>query len=47
VPPKYRGIGVRIEDDVLITSDGYRNLSAALPRDVDAVEAWVRGARTA
>jgi len=47
VPPKYRGIGVRIEDDVLITSDGYCNLSAALPRDVDAVEAWVQGARTA
>ena len=45
VPERYRGIGVRIEDDVLITSGGYRNLSAALPRDVDAVEAWVQDAR--
>ncbi len=46
VPARYRGIGVRIEDDVLITSEGYRNLSASLPRDVEAVEAWVKGART-
>ena len=42
VPEEYRGIGVRIEDDVLVTASGARNLSAALPREVDDVEAWMR-----
>jgi Xaa-Pro aminopeptidase len=42
VPAPYRGIGVRIEDDVLITPEGHRNLSAGLPRTADAVEAWMR-----
>ncbi|MFD7610119.1 aminopeptidase P family protein [Streptomyces sp. NPDC059828] len=41
VPAEYRGIGVRIEDDILVTEDGNRNLSAALPRDADEVEAWM------
>ena len=40
-PAEYRGIGVRIEDDLLVTKDGFKNLSAALPSHPDDVEAWV------
>jgi Xaa-Pro aminopeptidase len=41
--PRLRGIGVRIEDDVLITPDGHQNLTAAIPKRPEDVEAWVRG----
>jgi len=41
VPEEYRGIGVRIEDDILMTADGPVNLSSAIPRTADEVEAWV------
>lgn len=46
VPEEYRGIGVRIEDDILMTADGPENLSAGIPRTADEIEAWIaRSAR--
>ena len=41
VPEELRGIGIRIEDDILVTADGHQNLSAALPRTSGAVEEWM------
>jgi Xaa-Pro aminopeptidase len=44
VPEELRGIGVRIEVDVLVTSEGVVNLSAALPRTTEGIEAWFANA---
>lgn len=38
VAAEYRGIGIRIEDDILVTEEGFENLSAAIPRTVSEVE---------
>jgi Xaa-Pro aminopeptidase len=46
VPEEMRGIGIRIEDDIVVTADGARNLSAALPREPDAVEEWMASLRS-
>ncbi len=45
VPQEYRGIGVRIEDNILVTAAGAENLSISIPRTADEVEAWVLGGR--
>ncbi|MGG7510658.1 aminopeptidase P family protein [Plantibacter sp. YIM 135249] len=45
VPPELRGIGVRIEDDVLVTVTGSEILSAALPITSAGIEAWMHGLR--
>ena len=47
VPAELRGIGVRIEDDILVTATGSRNLSDGLPRTADDVESWLAAQREA
>jgi Xaa-Pro aminopeptidase len=40
--PEYRGIGIRIEDDIVVTEDGCRNLSEDIPRHPDEIEKWMK-----
>lgn len=39
VPVEFLGIGVRVEDDILITSDGHENMTTGTPKEIDEVEA--------
>jgi Xaa-Pro aminopeptidase len=45
VPDEYRGIGVRIEDDVLVTAAGHEILTAAAPKQVEEIESLMASAR--
>jgi len=44
VDARYRGIGIRIEDDVLVTAEGHEVLTKAIPKEIDELEAIRRGA---
>ena len=44
-PAKYRGIGIRIEDDVLVTKDGNRNLTSKVPKDPEEIEGLMAKSR--
>ncbi len=39
VEPRWRGIGIRIEDDVVVTKDGVKILSEAAPKEISEIEA--------
>ncbi|WPU23765.1 Xaa-Pro aminopeptidase [Cedecea neteri] len=45
VPAQYRGIGIRIEDDIAITKDGNENLTASVVKSADDIEALMAAAR--
>jgi Xaa-Pro aminopeptidase len=44
-PPEYRGIGIRIEDNILITANGNENLTASVVKDPDAIETLMAAAK--
>ncbi|MDQ4430499.1 Xaa-Pro aminopeptidase [Yokenella regensburgei] len=45
VPAEYRGIGIRIEDDIVITADGNENLTASVVKHADDIEALMAAAK--
>jgi Xaa-Pro aminopeptidase len=47
IPERYSGIGVRIEDDVLVTAEGYRVLTSRAPKEVEEIEKLMEGAKAA
>lgn len=42
-PEAFKGLGIRIEDDIVVTKDGILNLNRDIPKSIDEIEAWVRG----
>jgi Xaa-Pro aminopeptidase len=42
VPAKYRGIGIRIEDDIVVTEKGCKNLSQNIPTEAKDIEKWMK-----
>ncbi len=42
IPERYRGIGIRIEDDILVTENGYENFSAMIAKSVEEIERMCR-----
>lgn len=46
VEERWRGIGIRIEDDVVVTSSGCEVLSAGVPRTVDEIESWMANGKS-
>jgi Xaa-Pro aminopeptidase len=44
-PAKYRGIGIRIEDDVLVTEDGNLNLTAKVPKEPEVIESLMNAGK--
>jgi Xaa-Pro aminopeptidase len=44
VEEKWRGIGIRIEDDILVTASGYECLTSAVPKSIDEIEALMQAA---
>jgi Xaa-Pro aminopeptidase len=44
VEERFRGMGIRIEDDVLVTADGHEVLTKAIPKEIDEIEVLRRGA---
>ncbi|WND01793.1 aminopeptidase P N-terminal domain-containing protein [Temperatibacter marinus] len=42
VPEEFRGMGIRIEDDILVTKNGHENLTASIPRTVTDIEDYMK-----
>ena len=43
VEDKWRGIGIRIEDDLVVTADGFDNMTADVPKTIEEIETWMKG----